>query len=164
MVKSRYIHSLDVWHMSDISNRTRVKKRLTVKKIAVNHATEMVDLCRHLKWKYSKMACRQFMEYRRNIVGLNWMRFFASSWLYPVGLMSDLPVSELSIWPHYLHDDHCRKMLLLIEEFWGEMILQIRDRKYFTLSLYGKWRLGDALIIPYMVNIVKVIRIRETNV
>ena len=28
----------------------------------------------------------------------------------------------------------------------------------FTLSLYGKWRLGDALMIPYMVNIVKLIR------
>ena len=35
--------------MSGISNRTRVKKRLTVTKFDVNHATEMVDLCRHLK-------------------------------------------------------------------------------------------------------------------
>jgi len=37
---------------------------------------------------------------------------FGSGWLYSVSLMADMPVSELSIWPHCLH--RWPNMLLLI--------------------------------------------------
>ena len=50
-----------------------------VKEIPVSRATEMADLSRHFKLKYSSMECRQFMEYRRNIVGLKGMRLLGSS-------------------------------------------------------------------------------------
>ena len=63
---------------SDILNRTRVENN--VDEIHVSRAIEMADLSRHFKWeKNSEMDCRQFMEYRRNIVGLNGMRFWGSS-------------------------------------------------------------------------------------
>ena len=35
----------------------------------------MGDISRNVKWKYISMECRQFMEYRRNIVGPNGMQF-----------------------------------------------------------------------------------------